>query len=115
MNLQTQRLLGQQSLAEFMGLHVHLDRVFNDNLKKVGPEVIRKNNFIINTGDNQTANERDARIKLNRQKYGLTMAEIKALKLPKSVAAGRKKGGSGGIVLTVEQIFNAKSNFSVVE
>ena len=34
MNLQTQRLLGQQSLAEFMGLHVHLDKVFNDNLKK---------------------------------------------------------------------------------
>ena len=31
MNLQTQRLLGQQSLAEFMGLHVHLDRVFYDN------------------------------------------------------------------------------------
>jgi hypothetical protein len=34
MNLQTQRLLGKQSLAEFMGLHVHLDRVFYDNLKK---------------------------------------------------------------------------------
>ena len=43
------------------------------------------------------------------------MEEIKALKLPKSVAAGRKKGGSGGLVLTIEQIFNAKSNFSVVE
>ena len=39
MNLQTQRLLGQQSLAEFMGLHVHLDRVYQDNLKKQGPEI----------------------------------------------------------------------------
>jgi hypothetical protein len=34
MNLQTQRLLGQQSLAEFMGLNVDLQLVFNDNLKK---------------------------------------------------------------------------------
>jgi len=34
MNLQTQRLLGQQSLAEFMGLHVYLDKVFLDNAKK---------------------------------------------------------------------------------
>ena len=74
-----------------MGLHVHLDRVFNDNLKKNGPEIIRKNNFIINTGDNQTASERDARIKLNKQKYGLTQAEIKALKMPKSVARGANK------------------------
>ena len=43
--------MGQQSLAEFMGLHVHLDWVFNDNLKRNGPEIQRKNNFIINTGD----------------------------------------------------------------
>jgi len=127
MNLQTQRLLGQQSLAEFMGLHVYLDRVFNDNLKKnvsaktsinviQGPEIIRKNNFIINTGDNLTAKERDQRIKLNKQKYGLPLAEIKGLKIPKtSVVKGGKSGGAGGLVLTIEQIFNAKSNFSVVE
>ena len=34
MTLQTQRLLGQQSLAEFTGLHVHLDQIFNDNLNR---------------------------------------------------------------------------------
>ena len=34
MNLQTQRLLGQQSLAEFMGLHVDLEKVFKDNQEK---------------------------------------------------------------------------------
>ena len=32
--LQTQRLLGQQSLAEFMGLHVNIDRIALDNKKK---------------------------------------------------------------------------------
>ena len=39
MNLQTQRLLGQQSLAEFMGLHVDTRKVFADNQLKQGPEI----------------------------------------------------------------------------
>ncbi len=34
MNLQTQRLLGQQSLAEFMGIHIDLKKVFQENKKK---------------------------------------------------------------------------------
>ena len=54
MNLQTQRLLGQQSLAEFMGLRIKLDLVFLENSKKNGPNIQRKNNFIINTGNNMT-------------------------------------------------------------
>jgi hypothetical protein len=53
MNMQTQRLLGQQSLAEFMGLRVDLDRIYQDNMKKQGPEFKRKNNFLVNLGDNQ--------------------------------------------------------------
>jgi len=32
--LQTQRLMGQQSLAEFMGLSVDIDRIAEDNGKK---------------------------------------------------------------------------------
>lgn len=35
MNLQTQRLLGQQSLAEFMSLHVDLEKVFKENQEKI--------------------------------------------------------------------------------
>jgi hypothetical protein len=50
--MQTQRLLGQQSLAEFMGLHLDLEVIYHDNMKKTG--VLRKNNFIINTNDNPT-------------------------------------------------------------
>lgn len=81
MNLQTQRLLGQQSLAEFMGLHVHLDKVFHDNALKLG--VQRKNKFIINTGDNLTSQQKQSRIKENKIKYGLSHEEIAALRLPK--------------------------------
>ncbi|CDW84997.1 UNKNOWN [Stylonychia lemnae] len=95
MNLQTQRVLGQQSLAEFMGLH--------------GPEIQRKNNFIINTGNNLTQLEKEKRLKLNKQKYGLELTYIKSLRLPKPV--NNKKE----VVLSIDQIFNAKSNFSVVE
>lgn len=50
--MQTQRLLGQQSLGDFMGLHLNLERVFQDNMKRTG--VTRKNNFIINTSNNPT-------------------------------------------------------------
>ena len=34
-----------------MGLRVDLERIFLDNKKRNGPEIQRKNNFIINTGD----------------------------------------------------------------
>ena len=33
MYLQTQRLIGQQSLAEFMGLHVNLEKIFSHLLQ----------------------------------------------------------------------------------
>jgi hypothetical protein len=110
MNLQTQRLLGQQSLAEFMGLHVHMDKVFGDNAKKMG--VQRKNKFIINTGDNLTAKEREIKIKQNHMKYGLTFMEIKNLRLKLPTKSGMTKGEA---TLTLEQIFHPKSNFSIVE
>lgn len=62
--MQTQRLLGQQSLGDFMGLQIDLQGVFNDNMKKQVP--LRKNNCIINTGDNPTKEERKRRIEENR-------------------------------------------------
>jgi vacuolar-type H+-ATPase subunit B/Vma2 len=62
--MQTQRLIGQQSLGEFMGLHVNLKRVFEDNMKKTG--VLRKNNFIINSKDNPNKEERKKLIEANK-------------------------------------------------
>ena len=51
---------------------------------------------------------------MNKLKYGLAAADFKHLKLPKSHVAGNR-GISGGVVLTIEQIFNLKSHFSCVE
>lgn len=67
LNLQTQRMLGQQSLAgaktlliwsftraqlcaEFMGIHLDARKVWQFNNQKQGPEYKRKNGCIINTG-----------------------------------------------------------------
>ncbi|KAL4470193.1 hypothetical protein ABPG74_011804 [Tetrahymena malaccensis] len=79
--MQTQRLLGQQSLGDFMGLQIDLEAVFQQNMKK--QDVLRKNNCIINTGDNPTKEERKRRIEQNRKIYGLTAKQIAEIKLPK--------------------------------
>jgi|LauGreDrversion4_2_1035121.scaffolds.fasta_scaffold80474_2 hypothetical protein len=51
---------------------------------------------------------------MNKQKYGLKASEIKVLKVPK-LTHGDAKGTKNTVVLTIEQIFNEKSKFSVVE
>ncbi|CAG8632607.1 1543_t:CDS:2 [Rhizophagus irregularis] len=50
MNLQLQRMLGQQSTAEFAGLHVDPLVIGEKNSKIQGPNIKRKNNCIVNTG-----------------------------------------------------------------
>ncbi|KRX10274.1 Homeodomain protein [Pseudocohnilembus persalinus] len=80
--MQTQRLLGQQSLGDLFGLRLHLDKVWENNKKKVG--VIRKFGCIINTGDNPNKNEKLERQRLYNQQFGLSKEEIKKLKIPYS-------------------------------
>lgn len=36
LNLQAQRMIGQQSLAEFFDIHLDMNKVFNENSKKEG-------------------------------------------------------------------------------
>jgi hypothetical protein len=103
--LQTQRIMGQQSLGDFMGLHVDIERVFIDNSRKQG--VVRKNNCIINTGDNPNKIERAIKINENREKYGITEAAAKEIKLPK-----KKKSLFEEIILLDEIETN---KFSTVE
>ena len=54
MYMQTQRLLGQQSLAEFMGLHLNLEKVWEVNNAKREGKYVRKAGLLINMGDNPT-------------------------------------------------------------
>lgn len=48
----TQRLIGQQSMAEFLGLHLNLKGIYMANQQKKG---YRKNGILINTEDNLTS------------------------------------------------------------
>ena len=70
--------MGQQSLGEFMGLHIDIESVFIDNISIQGVE--RKNNCIINTGDNPTRAERLTKIEDNRKKYGLSKDYVRSIK-----------------------------------
>lgn len=55
--LQTQRMIGQQSLAEFSTLRIDPLRVGLVNRMKRGAGVVRKNGIIINIGDNRSVEE----------------------------------------------------------
>lgn len=79
--MQTQRLLGQQALAGFMGLKVDIDQINKDNLLKDG--VRKYNQILINHGDKMTSKQRIELISENRLKYGLCDEYIRQLKLPK--------------------------------
>lgn len=49
--IKLQGLLGQQSLAGFMGLHIDIDQIKKDNDAKQG---VRKSGFLVNQGDKLT-------------------------------------------------------------
>lgn len=68
-NLQTQKLLGQQSLAEFMSIHLDPLKVREVNEQKLN--VVRKNGCIINTGNNLTKEELKKRIEENKKRFSL--------------------------------------------
>lgn len=79
---QCQRLLGQQSLAEFEGLRLRLKDVFEKNAKIQGDGVVRKNNCIVNQGDKQTREEVLRKKAYNKEHYGLSKEEVDAIIIP---------------------------------
>ncbi|KAI8824109.1 uncharacterized protein EV422DRAFT_306910 [Fimicolochytrium jonesii] len=83
LNLQTQRMLGQQSTAEFQLLHIDPLVIGEKNAQIQGPDVKRKNGFIVNSGGKVTKEEKLRRIKENKEKYELPEEEWRAIELPK--------------------------------
>jgi len=109
MYLQAQRLLGQQSLAEFMGLHLDLEKIWLSNSQKQGPGVMRKYGCIINTEDNMKKEVLKRLKEKNKKRYGLSAHFVSNLHLPKARVKEWLK------VLTIEQITSHKSGFSSAE
>ncbi|RKO94540.1 hypothetical protein BDK51DRAFT_28602, partial [Blyttiomyces helicus] len=83
LNLQTQKLLGQQSTAEFQGLHIDPLEVGRTNALKQGDDVKRKNGFIVNSGGKLTREERMRKTQEHREKYELPESVWKNIVLPK--------------------------------
>ncbi|KAI8373483.1 hypothetical protein EDC96DRAFT_40957 [Choanephora cucurbitarum] len=85
MNLQLQRLLGQQSTAEFAGLHIDPKVVGAKNALIQGPDIKRKNGCIVNTGSKVSREELKRRIVANKAAYEIPESEWKSIVLPKIV------------------------------
>jgi len=79
LNLQTQRMFGQQSLAEFFRLHLDPKPFFMINVKKTG--VNRKQGFIINAGDKLLPKAKKALILENKKKE-LSSEEYEKIRVP---------------------------------
>mmetsp|Transcript_3562 Transcript_3562/g.11069 ORF Transcript_3562/g.11069 Transcript_3562/m.11069 type:complete len:242 (+) Transcript_3562:67-792(+) len=90
LNLQAQRMVGQQSLGEFMGVHLDCAAVFFENAKRT--DVKRKNGMIINTGKNPTPAARKLKIQANIEKYGIPREEYENLTVePAAPALDRRE------------------------
>ncbi|KAG2176836.1 hypothetical protein INT44_007500 [Umbelopsis vinacea] len=83
MNLQLQRLLGQQSTAEFAGLHIDPKVIGARNSKIQGAHIKRKNNCIVNTGGKLSREELKSRVLKNKEMYELPEETWKVIVLPK--------------------------------
>merc|ERR1712130_748794 len=68
LNLQTQRLFGQQALHEFSKVRIDPNRLKVENDKIEG---FRKNTCLINTGNNLTKEEREKLTGEHTKKYGI--------------------------------------------
>ncbi|KAJ2844497.1 hypothetical protein IWW36_005163 [Coemansia brasiliensis] len=83
MNLQTQRMLGQQSTAEFNGLHIDALQIGEINSKRQGPDIKRKNNCIVNTGGKLTREQVEQRRMAHKSKYEVSVDVWSNIELPK--------------------------------
>ncbi len=77
LNGQTQRLLGQQSLAAYTGLRVDIDRIRADNAEKEGE---RKGGLLINSGPNPNKELRAKWQKEAKEKYGISDEQVEEAK-----------------------------------
>lgn len=82
LNNQVRRMLGQQSSAEFTGLHIDALQIGEINKSKTG---YRKCGVLINTGDKMTRQEIEAKIEQNRALYEKPKEQWEAISLEELV------------------------------
>ncbi|PRP75806.1 hypothetical protein PROFUN_08800 [Planoprotostelium fungivorum] len=114
LNLQLQRLMGQQSLAEYVGVHLDPRDVWASNNEKQGPDYRRKNGCIINTGNNPTREERLVKIEDNRKKFGLTQEQVDAIVIP-TLSGSRMSAISNTVWEKKARLKQLKENLKMCE
>ncbi|GJQ09104.1 hypothetical protein GpartN1_g895.t1 [Galdieria partita] len=80
LNLQTQRLIGQQSVAEFTGLCIDPAEVREHNERRIAQGAKTKGGIIVNAGPNPTKEVIMSRLKENSKKFGLKDEQISVAK-----------------------------------
>ncbi|KAI9345212.1 hypothetical protein BDR26DRAFT_1005577 [Obelidium mucronatum] len=80
MYLQTQRILGQQSISEFTGLHVDCKAI--GALNKARKDVVRKNRLITNLGVKLDRQELTKKVKENKEKFEVPKKQWSSISLP---------------------------------
>ena len=103
---QTQRLLGQQSLAEYMHLHLDIDKVAKFNHQKT--DVKRKSNCIVNQGKNMSPDELAVLREFNREKFGLSQEFIENLQIPQISVLSMILSMQGTPLLKLRQLYELK-------
>lgn len=99
---QTQRLLGQQSLAEYLHLHLDIDKVAAFNTRKTN--VKRKSNCIINTGKNHDPKELEKLREFNEENFGLMREELRELNIPEISTLSRILSIQGDSLSKLERL-----------
>lgn len=79
LNGQTQRLLGQQSLAAYTGLRLDVDRIRADNEALTDEQVTRKAGLIIHDGGKLSKEEKAALQDASKVKYALSQEQMDAV------------------------------------
>ncbi|KAK4529994.1 hypothetical protein CCYA_CCYA03G0851 [Cyanidiococcus yangmingshanensis] len=77
LNLQTQKLLGQQSLAEFTGLQIDPADVFLVNRERIKAGAKTKMGLVINEGPNPSREAVVARLRENRTRFALPETRVR--------------------------------------
>lgn len=106
-NIQTQKLLGQQSLYEYMGLHVDLERVYKDNLLKRSKS--EKENRKILVSEGRVSKEELFKKRMeNKIKYGISKRIVRQIEIPKISSSVI------GHYMTLKQIQSEMNNLSLI-
>ena len=67
-----------------MGLHLNLEKLWEFNNAKQGPNFVRKAGLLINMGDNPTKAQVYKKREANKKKFGLSHSLVDQLRLPKA-------------------------------